>query len=112
MFIFDLTNPAIILTILALSVLFIVLGKELKESVLPLVALIVILLIIIYNFAMLIILPEEYQNLKTTIMRSCLYNLFLIFMNFIGYLWIDDIEARFKNKKSIDNSLSWFWNTI
>ena len=30
----------------------------------------------------------------------------------ISYLWIDDIEAKAKKKKSIDNSLDWFWSKV
>ena len=36
----------------------------------------------------------------------------MILLSYISYLWVDDIEAKEKNKKSIDNSLDWFWKKI
>ena len=36
----------------------------------------------------------------------------MIFLSYIAYLWVDDIETKEKNKKSIDNSLEWFWKKV
>ena len=36
----------------------------------------------------------------------------VILLSFVSYLWIDDIEAKEKKKKSIDDSLSWFWTKV
>ena len=35
-----------------------------------------------------------------------------IFLSFISYLWIDEIQAKVENIKSIDNSLDWFWKRV
>ena len=35
-----------------------------------------------------------------------------VFLSFISYLWIDDIEAKERKVKSIDNSLEWFWKKV
>ena len=43
---------------------------------------------------------------------SVVYDLVFVFLSFITYLWVDDIEAKDKKKKSIDDSLQWFWNKI
>ena len=45
-------------------------------------------------------------------MRSITFDLVFVFLSFISYLWIDDIEARAKNKKSLDNSLDWLWKKV
>ena len=44
--------------------------------------------------------------------RSAVFDLIFIFLSFISYLWIDDIEAKEKKKKIVDNSLEWFWSKI
>ena len=35
-----------------------------------------------------------------------------ILITFFSYLWVDDIEAKVKGTKSIDNSLDWFWKKV
>ena len=35
-----------------------------------------------------------------------------LLISFLGYLWIDDIAATKFNKKSYDNSLTWFWDKL
>ena len=42
--------------------------------------------------------------------QSIIFDLVFIFLSFISYLWIDDVEAKVKKKKVIDNSLDWFWS--
>ena len=39
-------------------------------------------------------------------------DLIFIFLSFISYLWVDDMEAKEGKRKSIDNSLDWFWNKV
>lgn len=46
------------------------------------------------------------------VINSIIFDLVFIFLSFISYLWIDDIEAKFKKKKSIDDSLEWFWSKV
>ena len=36
----------------------------------------------------------------------------IILITFFAYLWVDDLEAKANNKKSIDNSLDWFWREV
>ena len=43
---------------------------------------------------------------------SIAVDLVMLFLGFITYLWIDDIETKMGKKKSIDNSLDWFWNKV
>ena len=35
-----------------------------------------------------------------------------VLITFFSYLWVDDIEARAIGKRSIDNSLDWFWKKV
>ena len=36
----------------------------------------------------------------------------VILISFFIYLWIDDIEAKMGKRKSIDNSMDWFWRNV
>ena len=49
---------------------------------------------------------------KPALTRSILVDFVFIFLSFISYLWIDDIQAKVEKKKSIDDSLSWFWAKV
>lgn len=51
------------------------------------------------------------EGLRVTI-QSIIFDLIFIFLSFVSYLWIDDLEAKVKKKKVIDNSLDWFWSKI
>lgn len=43
---------------------------------------------------------------------TMVFDLIFVLLSFIAYLWVDDIEAKVKKKKSIDNSLDWFWGKV
>ena len=49
---------------------------------------------------------------KSTLLKCLAIDSVMIFITFFGYLWIDDIAAKFYKKKSIDSSLDWFWGKI
>ena len=52
------------------------------------------------------------HSLYHAIARSIAVDFGFIFLSFVSYLWVDDLEAKSKGKKSIDNSLDWFWKKI
>ena len=67
--------------------------------------------------AFVLVLWFSYQSKKSVITGIMLFifiailvDLVFIFLSFISYLWIDDVEAKLKKKKVIDNSLDWFWS--
>lgn len=110
MYILDLTNPLILLAAILIYALLMILGKEFKNSKLPATSLILFLITLaIYGIQLIIS-----KNIETNkFLVSCIgYNAILVFLSYISYLWVDDIEAKSKNKKSIDNSLDWFWNKV
>ena len=39
-------------------------------------------------------------------------DLVFVFISFISYLWMDDIEAKERKQKVIDSSLDWFWKKV
>ena len=110
MYIFDLTNPYVLLASLLIYLVLMILGKEFKKSILPAIALFLFLIIVIVYGLQLTWVTEAADK---QLIISCIgTDAILIFLSYISYLWVDDIEAKAKNKKSIDNSLDWFWNKV
>jgi len=110
MYIVDLSQPYTIIGALMITLLFIILGKEFKKSLLPAIPLFLFLiLLLIHTFQSTVLTDLVYKSMVTVSMGvdAC-----MIFLSYISYLWVDDIETREKNKKSIDNSLDWFWKKI
>lgn len=110
MYILNLSSPYTIIGALMISLLFIILGKELKKSLLPAIGLILFLIILlIHTFQLTVLINAAYRSMVSI---SMTVDALMIFLLYISYLWVDDIEAKAKNKKSIDNSLDWFWKKI
>ncbi len=105
--IIDISNPVTILLLLAVLVGVIFLGKSTKNSVLSIVMLAVFLGLLVYY--VILLRKPELMDMRTVIVNCMSINFIFLFISFISYLWIDDIEAKKKNKKSVDNSLDWFW---
>ena len=57
-------------------------------------------------------LSEEYRYMLTTLSRCIAIDFVFVLITFFAYLWVDDIEAKAEGKKSIDNSLDWFWRKV
>ena len=91
------TNIITVLLAVILFGLIIFLGKELHKSALPAIML----------FAYLIS-EEEYH----AIARRIAVDFGFIFLSFVSYLWVDDIQAKIEKRKSIDDSLNWFWAKV
>ena len=70
------------------------------------------LTILVVHVAQIATLSEEYRYLLTTLSRCIVIDFIFVLMTFFSYLWVDDLEAKSKGKKSIDNSLDWFWKKI
>lgn len=110
MYILNFTEPSAILIALLVTVLFIILGKEFKKSFLPAIALGLFLVLILVHAFQSVILTDVYYKVMAT--KSLGVDAIMIFLAYVSYLWVDDIEAKEKNKKSIDNSLEWFWKKV
>ena len=112
MFYFDISNPLTLLLMLLATVLLIFLAQEVKKSMIGAIVLFVYLILLIVHVAQVATLPEEYRYLLSTLTRCVVIDFVLVFISFFAYLWIDDIETRKNGKKSIDNSLDWFWRKV
>lgn len=113
MYIFDVTEPLTLILLLVATVLLIFLGKEIKKPIAPAAALIFFLVIVIVHSVQLAIVPETNYAIDHSTLLGCItVDLIMIFISFFAYLWVDDIASKFYKKKSIDNSLDWFWNKV
>ena len=105
-------EPANVLIATVLFILVIVLAKETKKSWIPAALLGVFLIIIAGHSIELATTNAALTELKSSIARCITYDFIFIFLSFFTYLWIDDIEAKENKKKSLDDSLSWFWTKV
>ena len=112
MFILNITSPFTLILLLFLIVLLIFLGRELKKSYILAIPLFAFLALLIMHVAQLMTLPIEYNSYSFTLSWCVVLDFAFIFISFISYLWIDDIESKADNKKSLDNSLDWFWKEV
>lgn len=112
MFIFDIANPLTLILMLAMTVLLIFLAQEIKKSSVAAIMLFAYLIILVVHVAQIATLPEEFRYMLTTLSRCIAVDFVFILITFFSYLWVDDIEAKVKGKKSIDNSLDWFWKKV
>lgn len=104
------TEPLAILTALTLFLLVLFLARETKKSIFLAIMLGIFLLIIVGHSIEFSISNElEIQNIYA---KCITLDFIFIFLSFISYLWIDDIEAKAGKKKSVDDSLNWFWSKV
>ena len=112
MFILDITNVVTLLLLLMATILLIFLGRELKKSYITAIPLFAFLGLLIMHVIQLMTLPAQYSDMTSTLTWCIVLDFAFIFITFISYLWIDDLEAKKYNKKSIDDSLEWFWKEV
>lgn len=109
----DLTNPLTTVLLVIATALLIFLGRELKKPYVAAMPLVFFLILILMHSIQLANIPEANYGLqRSMVLGSIAIDLIMIFVTFFGYLWIDDIACRFYKKKSIDNSLDWFWKQV
>ena len=110
--ILNITNPVTIL-LMALGVgLLIFLGQEVKKSVAVAIPLFAFLVLLVVHVAQIATLSSTNPEVLGILYRCLALDFLFILVTFFGYLWIDDIEAKENNIKSIDNSLDWFWKEV
>jgi len=112
MFVFDLTNPVTLLLVVLATALLIFLGQEIKRSSVAIIPLIAFLALLISHIVQISSLTSEMQYLSGTLYKCMAIDFMFILVTFFSYLWIDDLEAKKNNIKSIDSSLDWFWREI
>ena len=106
------TNPITLLIVTLLFVLALILSKETKKSAITAVFLFIFVGLLVAHTILLTTGDNITEEIRSDLIFTMVLDLVFILISFIGYLWIDDIEAIYKKKKSIDNSLDWFWQKI
>lgn len=103
------TEPLALFIALLAFVLVLWFSYKSKKSVITGIMLFIFIAILVLHaleFSMGTLTQEGMQ----VAIQSIIFDLVFIFLSFISYLWIDDVEAKVKKKKVIDNSLDWFWS--
>ena len=113
MFLIDITSPIIIAQLVVIAVLLLVLGRINKKAFFPAISLFVFLALLVVHISQYMssdaIITAEMRSILT---KSMTIDFVFILVSFISYLWIDDVETKFRKKKCIDNSLDWFWSKV
>ena len=112
MFVFDISNPLTLVLMLVIMILLIFLAQEVKKSYIAAIPLFASLILILVHGIHLFTLPKEYQDLIPVLSRCLVVDFLFVGISFLGYLWIDDIEAKEKGIKRVDDSMEWFWRNI
>lgn len=112
MFIFDLTRPITLLLLLIATVALIFLSQEMKKSYIAAIPLFSYIILLVVHVTQLVTISDEYRYLSRALTINIVLDFVFVFLTYFSYLWVDDIEAKATNKKSIDNSLDWFWKDI
>lgn len=106
------TNPVILLVVTLIYVLILILSKETKKSAIAAIMLFAFVAILVVHTIMYITGDSLSSDVLSDITFTIVFDLIFVLLSFIAYLWVDDIEAKLKKKKSIDNSLDWFWGKV
>ena len=112
MFILNVANPITLFLMILAVALLIFLGQEVKKSIAVAIPLFAFLILLIIHIVQLITLQADLIYLAPTLYKCVAIDFIFILITFFSYLWVDDIETKTNNKKSIDNSLDWFWKEI
>lgn len=107
----NLTEPFILFVALMLFVLVLWFAYESKKSTIVGIMLFIFISILVLHALEFSMGNLTEEGLSVTV-RSIVFDLVFIFLSFISYLWIDDMEAKLKKKKVIDDGLEWFWSKI
>lgn len=108
----NITNPITLVLTVAAVVLLIFLGQEIKKSIAVAIPLFSFLVLLVFHVANIATISAGNPELMGTLYRCIALDFLFILITFFAYLWVDDLEAKANNIKSIDNSLDWFWKEI
>ena len=112
MFILNIANPLTLFLILLAVVLLIFLGQEVKKSIAVAIPLFAFLILLIVHVVQVSTLSADLAYLAGTLYKCIALDFLFILITFFSYLWVDDVEAKANNKKSIDKSLDWLWKEV
>ncbi len=112
MILLNMSNPVILLLMLCATILLIFLAQEIKKSFIAGLVLFAYLGILGVHVFQISTLLEEFKVFTPILSKCIIIDFVFVFISFLSYLWVDDIEAKAKGKKSICNSLDWLWKKV
>ncbi len=112
MLVLNISNPVTLLLVVLGVGLLIFLGKEVKKSAAVAIPLVLFLILLIVHVGQVAGLSADMTELAGTLYKCIALDFLFILVTFFAYLWVDDMEAKANNIKSIDNSLDWFWKEV
>lgn len=95
-----------------IMVLVIVFARKIENTILPSFLILLNLALLVYHTYIVNYLPVGLEDAISRVYMYIATDFLWILISFLAYLWIDDISARKFNKKSYDNSISWFWDKL
>lgn len=90
----------------------IVFAQKVQKPLIVAVLIILNLALLIYHSYVLNTIPEGLEAAISQVYLFIAMDFLWLLISFLAYLWIDDMAARKFNRKSYDNSLSWFWEKL
>ena len=87
-------------------------ARKLEKPLFPGILIIINLGLLLFHSYLLSQIPNSMETLISQTYLCLAMDFLWLLISFLGYLWIDDIRAIKFNKKSYDNSMSWFWNKL
>ena len=97
---------------LVLVVLVMFLGKETKKSIIPAIMLIVFSLVMITHSVLLTVADASQTQYISELTKTVAIDIVFVFLSFLIYLWVDEMEAKIKKRKTISSGLDWFWKNV
>ena len=87
------TNPLILLVAVIFYIIFIVLSKQTRKSIVMLIPLFIFAFLLISHTITYITGNTLSEDTLSQLFYTMIFDVVFMFISFIGYLWIDDIEA-------------------
>lgn len=110
--IINFSQPFSIFIGVVLFVLVLYLARENKKAWIVGTMLFAFLFLLVGHTVEFMLFSAQSEEIYHAITTSATIDLIFVFLAFVSYLWIDDMEVKEGRRKSIDNSLDWFWNKI
>lgn len=109
MFIFNISNPITLILMLAITLILIFLGKEVKKGYITAISLFIYLVLLLTHVVQLMTLTTEFEIFRSTLSNCITIDFIMILLSFLSYLWVDNTESKLGKKKSFEAGMEWFW---
>lgn len=106
------TSPVTVVVGVVLFLLVLYLARETKKAWIVAALLFIFIGVLVGHTIEFATIARQSEEAYKAITTSSIFDFMFILISFLSYLWIDDMEAKEGKKRSIDNSLSWFWNKV